>query len=142
MSPEQKGRLSNPVQRRLSEAEIQDLIRRYDKGESIDALARDCEVHRTTVMGHLKRAGVERRRQVRKMTDNAVAGRQHGTGTAHRSPSWPTNSLCTPGHSPGSSTERACLFGPDEVARAGRAAGQRRRVAQRRPACGHSVYRV
>ena len=72
-SPDQKGRLSNPVLRRLSDAEIQDLIHRYREGASIDALARRYEVHRTTVIHHLDRAGLARRRLVRKMTDESVA---------------------------------------------------------------------
>jgi len=72
-TPEQKGRLSNPVQRRLSEAEIDELIYLYAAGTSIAALARCFEVHRTTVIGHLERAGVARRRVVRKMTDGSVA---------------------------------------------------------------------
>ena len=52
-SPEERGRLSNPVQHRLSEAEIDELVHRYGKGESIDALALRYEVHRTTVMATL-----------------------------------------------------------------------------------------
>lgn len=71
--PEQKGRLSNPVQRRLADGEIDELIRGYGEGASIDGLARQCEVHRTTVITHLDRAGVARRRLVRKMTDDSVA---------------------------------------------------------------------
>jgi len=72
-SLEQKGRLSNPVQRRLSDADIGQLSQQYIAGESIDALARRYEVHRTTIIGHLDRAGIARRRVVRKMTDDSVA---------------------------------------------------------------------
>ena len=72
-SPEQKGRLSNPVQRRLSETEIGQLIHRYGQGASIDALARRYEVNRTTIITHLDRSGIARRRVVRKMTDDSVA---------------------------------------------------------------------
>jgi hypothetical protein len=72
-SSEQKGRLSNPVQRRLVDAEIHELIRCYGEGASIDGLARRYEVHRTTVIGHLDRARIARRRVVRKMTDDSVA---------------------------------------------------------------------
>lgn len=70
---EEEGRLSNPVQRRLSAAEIEQLIRRYREGASIDGLAHYYEVHRTTVIHHLDRAGVARRRVARKMTDESVA---------------------------------------------------------------------
>lgn len=72
-SPKQKGRLSNPVQRRLSAGEIEELIQRYREGASIDGLALQHDVHRTTVIHHLDRAGIARRRVVRKMTDESVA---------------------------------------------------------------------
>ena len=70
---EEKGRLSSPVQRRLAKAEIEQLIRLHREGASINALARQYEVHRTTVIHHLDRAGIARRRVVRKMTDPSVA---------------------------------------------------------------------
>ena len=72
-SPKQKGRLSNPVQHRLSAMEVEHLVHRYREGASIDRLAREHEVHRTTVIHHLHRAGIARRRVVRKMTDESVA---------------------------------------------------------------------
>ena len=83
-SPEQKGRLSNPVQRRLSETETDELIFSYGEGESIDALARRYELHRTTVIHHLDRAGIARRRVVRKMTDDSVdrAAARYGGGAS------------------------------------------------------------
>ena len=67
------GRFSNPVQRRLSQAEIEKLIQLYREGASIDELAPRHEVHRTTVIHHLDQASVARRRVVRKMTDKSVA---------------------------------------------------------------------
>jgi hypothetical protein len=70
---EQTGRLSNPVQRRLSEAEAGELCHLYSGGASIDALARQYKLNRTTIITHLDRAGIERRRVARKMTDDAVA---------------------------------------------------------------------
>ena len=70
---EERGRLSNPVQRRLSETEIEQLIHRYRAGASIDELARRYEIHRTTVIHHLDQADIARRRVVRKMTDESVA---------------------------------------------------------------------
>ena len=72
-APEETGRLSNPVQRRLPRAESEELVHLYLRGTSIDALARRFEVHRTTVSHHLDQAGVNRRRVVRKMTDKSVA---------------------------------------------------------------------
>ena len=65
--------LSNPVQRRLASTEIEQLIHLYRRGASIDALAPRYEVHRTTVIHQLDRAGIARRRVVRKMTDESVA---------------------------------------------------------------------
>ena len=70
---DQRGRLSNPVQRRLTEAEVDDLVARYVAGSAIDELARAFEVNRTTVISHLDRRDVPRRRVVRKMTDATVA---------------------------------------------------------------------
>lgn len=67
------GRHSNPVQLRLSDADSADLVRRYRDGMSIDGLAREHGVNRTTVIHHLDRAGVVRRRVPRKMTDESVA---------------------------------------------------------------------
>ena len=72
-APEERGRLSNPVQRRLSRAEVEQLIHRYGEGASIDGLARRFAVHRTTVSYHLDRARIARRRVVRKMTGESVA---------------------------------------------------------------------
>ena len=41
--------------------------------EILDRLTREHEVHRTTVIHHLDRGGIARRRVVRKMTDESVA---------------------------------------------------------------------
>jgi len=71
--PEQKGRLSNPVQRRLSDADSGALCDLYSEGRSIDSLAREYRVNRTTIITHLDRAGIERRRAARQMTDDSVA---------------------------------------------------------------------
>jgi transposase-like protein len=71
--PEERGRLSNPVQRRLSQAEIEQLSQLYREGMSTNGLARRYEVHRTAVIHHLDQAGITRRRVVRKMTDESVA---------------------------------------------------------------------
>ena len=70
---EERGRLSNPVQRRLSRAEIEQLTDLYGDGDSIESLSRRYEVHRTTITADLKRADIARRRVVRKMTDCSVA---------------------------------------------------------------------
>jgi len=71
--PKQRGRLSSPVQRRLSAADIDDLCHLYSQGRSIDSVASQYEVNRTTIITHLDRAGIERRRVARKMTDDSVA---------------------------------------------------------------------
>lgn len=61
------------MQRRLSAADVEALIRQYREGASIDGLSRRYEIDGTTVIRHLDRAGVARRRVVRKMTDESVA---------------------------------------------------------------------
>jgi len=82
--PEEEGRLSNPVQRRLSADKIDELARLYREGATIDALARRYAVHRTTVIHHLDQRGVPRRRVVRKMTDSmvAAASKRYATGVS------------------------------------------------------------
>ena len=72
-APEERGRLSNPVQRRLPTSDVDALVGLYQGGSSIDVLARRYRVHRTTVIHHLDQAGVARRPVVRKMTDESVA---------------------------------------------------------------------
>jgi hypothetical protein len=69
---DQRGRLSNPVQRRLSELDVDDLVRDYMDGSSIGSLAMKLGVNRTTIIHHLDRRDVERRKSVRKMTDRSV----------------------------------------------------------------------
>jgi len=57
---EERGRLSNPSQRRLSPADIDDLVDAYQAGATISQLAVEFGIHRTTVAGHLDRSGVPR----------------------------------------------------------------------------------
>jgi hypothetical protein len=73
---EEKGRLSNPVQRRLTDTGIDDLVAWYEAGSTIEMLASTFGIHRTTVMTHLERRGVSRR-SPRKLTDEMVAGAAH-----------------------------------------------------------------
>jgi transposase-like protein len=70
---EEKGQLSNPVQRRLSRSVVDELVHFSEEGASIGALARRYGVHRTTIIAQLDRRGVPRRRVARKMTDLLVA---------------------------------------------------------------------
>ena len=70
---EEKGRLSNPVQRRITGAIIDHLVDDYVSGLSINALSRRFGIHRTTVMNHLESRGVQRRRNIRKLSDANVA---------------------------------------------------------------------
>ena len=78
----EKGRLSNPVQRRLSANDSRSLPESYAKGLSIKDLADRFEVHRTTITHHLDIQGVARRRNIRKLTDVQVAraARQYENG--------------------------------------------------------------
>ena len=57
---EEKGRLSNPAQRRLSPTAVVDLVNAYRSGAIISQLAVDFGIHRTTVAGQLDRHGVPR----------------------------------------------------------------------------------
>lgn len=80
--PKQEGRLSNPVQRRLTEHDVDEIVSAYRDGSSIDSLAAQLGVHRTTIIHHLDRRGIERRKVVRKMTDDFVrqAARRYESG--------------------------------------------------------------
>ena len=79
---EEEGRLSNPVQRRLTDAKIDHLVEDYVGGLSINALARRFGIHRTTVMNHLESRGVQRRRNVRKLSaaNVALAAKRYASG--------------------------------------------------------------
>ncbi len=57
---EEEGRLSNPPLRRLSPADVHELIAAYEAGATISQLAADLGVHRTTVAAHLDRHQVPR----------------------------------------------------------------------------------
>ena len=60
------------MQRRLSEHDIDDLVSAYLEGSTVDLLAAQLGVHRTTIMDHLERRGVQRRRAMRKLTDRLI----------------------------------------------------------------------
>jgi len=79
---EEEGRLSNPLQRRLREEDINRLVRLYLSGLTINATADRMGIHRTTVIHHLKASGVSRRRHLRKMSDPQVmeAAARYATG--------------------------------------------------------------
>jgi hypothetical protein len=76
------GRLSNPVQRRLSGSTVDDLVRDYLAGLPIDSLAAQLGVNRTTIIDHLDRRDIKRRQTVRKMTDRSVrqTAKLYGSG--------------------------------------------------------------
>ena len=44
----------------------------YVAGSSIDSLAARLQINRTTIISHLDRRGIKRRKVVRKMTDRSV----------------------------------------------------------------------
>ena len=70
------------MQRRPSETIIDELVRDYVAGSSIDSHAERLPVHRTTIISHLDRRGIKRRRNVRKMTDRSVrqAAKRYASG--------------------------------------------------------------
>ena len=45
----------------------------YVAGHSVEQLTKSYSLHRTTVLEHLEKNGVERRRNIRKLTDQQVA---------------------------------------------------------------------
>ncbi|GAG09276.1 unnamed protein product, partial [marine sediment metagenome] len=58
--PEEEGRLSNPIQRRLCPNDVDDLIAAYCTGAPINELADRYGLHRTTVAAHLDRHQIPR----------------------------------------------------------------------------------
>jgi transposase-like protein len=83
-SVEEEGRLSNPVKRRPTEEKIVQLIEDYVNGLSINEVARQHGIHRTTVMNHLESRGVQRRRILRKLSSRNVANaaRRYANGAS------------------------------------------------------------
>jgi hypothetical protein len=83
---EETGQLSNPprrpVQHRLTDLEIDELVNEYQAGRTLADLASMLGIHRRTVATHLAARGISRRVNRRKMTDNDVgeAARQYRTG--------------------------------------------------------------
>ena len=79
---EEEGQLSNPAQRRLSPADIDDLISAYQAGATISQLAVEFGIHRTTVAGHLDRHGVARHNEQRVWDDQILrqAAELYATG--------------------------------------------------------------
>jgi hypothetical protein len=83
---EEKGQLSNPdgkpIQRRLTDVDVDELVTGYRAGRSLPDLADDFGVHRRTVATHLEQRGVRRRLNLRKMSegDIADAGRRYRAG--------------------------------------------------------------
>jgi predicted DNA-binding protein YlxM (UPF0122 family) len=57
---------------RLGRKQIDGLVQNYDSGPTVDELAEDYGINRTTVMGHLRREGVETRRKNRRLSDKQV----------------------------------------------------------------------
>ncbi len=76
------GRLSNPPQRLLSPADIDDLVNAYRAGATISQLAAEFGIHRTTVTGHLDRHGVPRRSEQTAWDDDILreAAELYATG--------------------------------------------------------------
>lgn len=74
---ETPGQLSNPeprpVQRRLSEAEIDGVARCYLAGWTLASVALEFGVHQRTIAAHLEDRGIPRRVNHRKMTEGDVA---------------------------------------------------------------------
>jgi DNA-directed RNA polymerase specialized sigma24 family protein len=59
--------------RRLSAAEVEDLIGRHHEGATVNVLATEFGIHRKTVMDHLRRAGIPRRSDAMRWTPEQLA---------------------------------------------------------------------
>ena len=59
-------------QNRLKPPEIEGLVALYESGVSVNQLATQVKIHRTTVMAHLRRRGIRTRRCLRKLSDEQV----------------------------------------------------------------------
>ena len=70
---EEKGRLSNPTQRRLSPADTDELIAAYRSGVTINELADRHGIHRSTVAAALDRHHVERHHAQTARTSETLA---------------------------------------------------------------------
>ena len=75
------GRLSNPrrltIQRRLADADVDELVTGCRAGRSLLDLAHDFGVHRRTIAAHLDQRGVQRRVNRRKMCEADLADALH-----------------------------------------------------------------
>jgi DNA-binding CsgD family transcriptional regulator len=74
---EETGQRSNPprrpVQRRLTDPEIDELVNEYQAGRTLADLACALGIDRPTVAAHLQARGIQRRINRRKMTDDDVS---------------------------------------------------------------------
>lgn len=80
---EPRTRRAKQVQRRLTSDGVAELVQRYQAGETADLLAAAFQIHRTTVTGHLKRNGIQRRgggRRVLAADDVQVAAELYEAG--------------------------------------------------------------
>lgn len=60
------------IQNRLTQGVVDAIVSDYEDGLSVNDVADKYDIHRTTVMNHLKRRKVKTRRSVRKLTDRQV----------------------------------------------------------------------
>ncbi len=71
---------ARPAQRRLTADQVAELVAEYQAGANMRELAVRWQVHRTSVAGHLRRAGVELRRQGLSDEQLSEAARLYGEG--------------------------------------------------------------
>jgi len=110
---------SRSVQRRLSPAEVNDVIDLYHSGHSLTEIAQAVDSHRQTVSSHLKRLGIRRRVSEAKLSPSDVAvprgHRSNGIGIGQRDGTkdrFGEFSAMDPS-SPFPETERRCRLGVD-----------------------------
>ena len=61
------------AQRRLKPDEVDELATKYESGMSVRQLAKEFKINRGTVMEHLRRRGVQTRRNVRKLNEEQAS---------------------------------------------------------------------
>jgi hypothetical protein len=65
----QRARSKKKLLRRLSKADVDYMVAKYQAGSTIKDLVVDMGIHRTTIMDHLEKRGIPRRGHKRKLND-------------------------------------------------------------------------
>ena len=108
------GRLSNPIQRRLSPTDTDQLIDAYRAGATINELADRYGIHRSTVAATLGRHHIGRHYSQTGWTSETLAAAADLYASGSRSPPSRPDTASTHKPSPSDSTEPGSRFAPAE----------------------------